>query len=294
MDERLQPQPYGSTISLYLADGQPAGIRIVQKDNWSGVGIDCSRADLPRARQRAEFASSGVYLLVGDQDEAAGLPMLYIGEADELGPRLANHASNKDFWSRLVVFTSKDGMINKAHARHLESRLFQIGSAAKRCHFENKVPPGLPQLSDQDRDLPERFLLEMLIVLPVIGISAFELPSGEARNRHSGLFLKGKGARGEGSETSQGFKVFAGSVARPEEVESIHGWTHDLRSDLIENGVLEPTSEGLTFTQDYVFRSPSASAAVLLGRSANGREEWRTADGRTLKQVQDEQLEASE
>ena len=286
------PQPIGSTISLYLAEGQPAGIRLVQKDNWSGIGIDCSRADLPKARKRDEFARSGVYLLVGDQDEARGLPTLYIGEADELGPRLSSHATSKDFWSRLVIFTSKDGMINKAHARHLESRLFQIGSEAKRCHFENKVPPGLPQLSDQDRDLAERFLVEMLVVLPVIGISAFELPTGEQASSVPDFFLKGKGAQGKGTETSQGFKVFASSIARLDEVDSIHGWTHDLRADLIENGVLKPDSEGLVFTQDYVFRSPCASAAVLLGRSANGREEWRGADGKTLKQVQDEALES--
>jgi len=288
----VQAQPIGSTISLYLAEGQPAGIRIVQKDNWSGIGIDCSRADLPMARLRDEFGRSGVYLLVGDQDEAGGLPTLYVGEADELGPRLANHATNKDFWSRLVIFTSKDGMINKAHARHLESRLFQIGSEAKRCHFENKVPPGLPQLSDQDRDLAERFLGEMLIVLPVIGISAFELPTGDQAIDVPDFFLKGKASEAKGRETSQGFKVLAGSFARPEEVDSIHGWTHDLRADLVENGVLKQVPEGLVFTQDYVFRSPSASAAVLLGRSANGREEWRTADGKTLKQIQEEQLEA--
>jgi predicted GIY-YIG superfamily endonuclease len=288
----VQARAVGSTISLYLAEGRPAGVRVVQKDNWSGIGIDCSRADLAKARRREEFGRSGVYLLVGDQEEAGGLPTLYIGETDELGRRLANHAAKRDFWSRLVIFTSKDGMINRAHARHLESRLFQIGSEAKRCHLENKVSPGLPQLSDQDRDLAERFLGEMLVVLPVIGISAFELPIGDQAVDVPDLFLRGKGAQGKGSETSQGFKVFAGSVARLEEVDSIHGWTHDLRADLVENGVLEQGPEGLAFTQDYVFRSPSASAAVLLGRSANGREEWRTADGKTLKQVQEEQLEA--
>jgi len=286
-------RPIGSTISLYLTEGQPSGIRVVQKDNWSGIGIDCYRADLAQARKRDEFAKSGVYLLVGDQDEVGGLPTLYVGEADELGPRLASHSTSKDFWNRLVIFTSKDGMINKAHARHLESRLFQIGSEAKRCHLENKVLPGLPQLSDQDRDLAERFLGEMLVVLPVIGISAFELPKKEQATELPGLFLKAKSTQGEGKETSQGFKVFAGSVARSEEVDSIHGWTHELRSDLLENGVLEPTGDGLVFTQDYVFKSPSAAAAVLMGRSANGREEWRDADGKTLKQIQEDALESA-
>lgn len=121
--------------------------------------------------------------------------------------------------------------------------------------------------------MAERFLGEMLVVLPVIGISAFELPRQDRASDRPDLFLKGKGARGEGKETAQGFKVFSGSVARPDEVDSILGWIHELRVDLLSNGVLESSDQGLVFTQDYVFNSPSASAGVLMGRSANGREE---------------------
>lgn len=41
------------------------------------------------------------------------------------------------------------------------------------------------------------------------------------------------------------------------------------------------------FTQDYTFSAPSTTAAVVLGRSANGRVEWKAADGRTLKEIQE-------
>ena len=41
------------------------------------------------------------------------------------------------------------------------------------------------------------------------------------------------------------------------------------------------------FTQDYSFSGPSTAAAVVLGRSANGRVEWKAADGRTLKEIQE-------
>lgn len=43
---------------------------------------------------------------------------------------------------------------------------------------------------------------------------------------------------------------------------------------------------GYRFSQDYVFTSPSTAAAVVLGRSANGRIEWKDAQGRTLKELQ--------
>ena len=40
------------------------------------------------------------------------------------------------------------------------------------------------------------------------------------------------------------------------------------------------------FTQDYTFSSPSTAASVVLGRSANGRVDWKDAQGRELKVLQ--------
>ncbi len=284
------PTALGSTISLYLADGRPAGIRVVQKDNWNGVGIDCARTDFPRARKREEFGRSGVYVLVGSEQDAGGLPALYVGEADELGARLANHATNKDFWTRLIIFTSSDGSINRAHAKHLESRLYELGVLAKTSHLENKVPPGRPNLSDQDRDFAERFLAEMLVVLPTIGVTAFELPESPSPSNTSTYELKGKSTAARGRETSRGFEVLRGSRARLDEVPKIQPWIHGLRADLVASGVLEAGDGSLVLAQDYVFDSPSAAAAVMLGRSANGRELWRRPDGKSLKQIQEEML----
>lgn len=42
----------------------------------------------------------------------------------------------------------------------------------------------------------------------------------------------------------------------------------------------------ITVSRDYVFSSPSTAAAVVLGRSANGRIEWKDCKGRTLKELQ--------
>ncbi len=44
-------------------------------------------------------------------------------------------------------------------------------------------------------------------------------------------------------------------------------------------------------TQDYVFSAPSLAAAVLLGRTANGRVEWKTSSGKTLKELEDEEAD---
>jgi hypothetical protein len=291
MDLDSEPSPIGSTIHLYLTDGRPSGIRVVEKDNWSGVGVDLSRADLASAKSRREFQRCGIYLLVGEE-VPSGLPTIYIGEADELGGRIAAHASGKDFWTRLVLFTDKDGNINKAHAKHLEARLCAIGWSMKRCELKNIAPPRLPNLSDSDKDFAERFLQEMLIVLPVIGITSFQIGGAPRAPSPPLLTLDGPPAAAKGYETSEGFRVLEGSIAKATEVPSIHGRTRDLRASLIENGVLAEDHAGLMFTQDYVFDSPSEAAAVLLGRSVNGREQWVSATGRTLKELQEDATEA--
>ena len=61
----------------------------------------------------------------------------------------------------------------------------------------------------------------------------------------------------------------------------------DLRQELISNGVLTLQGGLYQFTQDYIFSAPSTAAAVVLGRSANGRVEWKAAVGHTLKEIQE-------
>jgi hypothetical protein len=42
--------------------------------------------------------------------------------------------------------------------------------------------------------------------------------------------------------------------------------------------------------QDYPFSSPSLAASIVLGMSANGRDQWKDTDGRTLKELQEQGL----
>jgi hypothetical protein len=104
------------------------------------------------------------------------------------------------------------------------------------------------------------------------------------------LSCKGKGVLASGYEASQGFVVKAGSQAVTETVPSMQQHVRgmfDLRQELIANGVLALADGLYRFTQDYSFSSPSTAAAVVLGRSANGRIEWKDAQGRTLKALQE-------
>ena len=182
------------------------------------------------------------------------------------------------------------GLLNKAHVQFLEARLIALARAAKRVPLENGNFPGEPTLSEADRADMEVFLAHMLGMLPVLGVHAFESAPAVAAKASPVLSCKGKGVLASGYEASQGFVVKVGSQAVAESVPSMAQHVRgmfDLRQELIANGVLALEGGLYLFTQDYAFSSPSTAAAVVLGRSANGRIEWKDAQGRTLKALQE-------
>ena len=276
-------KPY--SIKIFLPGGDPDGLRTIEKSNWSGAGIVIPRALMGEAKSRRELTRTGVYVLVGPPEES-GLPRVYVGEGDPIKPRLDQHSAKKDFWTSCIAFTSKDENMNKAHVQYIESSLITFATKAKRCVLDNGNAPALPSLSEADVADAEGFLAEMMLCFPVLGLSVFTSAAPIQKSAKL-LFISAKGIKAEGMETHDGFVVRAGSGAVKSEVPSCHAFLKELRAALISNGVLSPASDGYTFAQDYVFASPSTAAGVVQGRAANGRVDWKTRDGKTLKELQE-------
>ena len=78
----------------------------------------------------------------------------------------------------------------------------------------------------------------------------------------------------------------ARSRAMLQNVPSLSSGYVKLRAQLVDEAVLVRAGDSLEFARDYTFSSPSQAAAVVLGRTANGWQEWRDGDSRSLKQLQ--------
>jgi len=65
---KLQQRPF--SIKMFLPDGDPDGLRIVEKSNWTGVGIVFNRTNYKEVVGRSEFNKTGVYVLVGSSAES--------------------------------------------------------------------------------------------------------------------------------------------------------------------------------------------------------------------------------
>ena len=219
----------------------------------------------------------------------AEVPTIYIGEGDPVRPRLEQHHRDKDFWTTLVLFTSNAETLNKAHVQYLESRLIELARAAKRCALENGNVPQRPNLTEADQAEMESFLDDMLLVYPIVGVSAFEAAKIESPAIQR-LIIRAKGITATGYDTPAGFVVTRGSEAVVDWVPSAHKYALALRDSLIERGVLVKSNDRYVFSQDYTFDSPSAAAQVIQGRTANGRIDWKDEQGRTLKELQERSI----
>jgi hypothetical protein len=276
----------GFSVRVFLPDGDPAGVKVIEKSNWTGTGLVIPRALFADAKKRPELDRAGVYLLVGESDSGP-LPVVYVGEGDPVRPRLEDHGRKKDFWTHAVIFTSKDQGLNKAHVQRLESRLVELAAGAKRCVLDNGNVPQAPSLSEADTAEVEGFLDDIRLCLPTLGYSYFEQAVAAIAAAADVLTVKARGIEARGLETPQGFVVHAGSRAAKDEVGSLHAYLHEIRAELIRQGVFRDAGAEYELAQDYTFASPSTAASVMVGRNMNGREEWKTASGRTLKSIQE-------
>jgi len=277
---------WGFSVRIFIPTGDPEGLRVIEKSNWTGQGLMFPRALFPEVHQRPELQRTGVYVLWGP-GKSGQLPRVYVGEGDFVRDRLDQYYKQKDFWTHAIVFISKDENLNKAHAQYLEARLVALAKETNRAELENGNVPQPPSLSEADRADAEGFLADILLCLPILGVNVFEKPKADDSSESQKLFLRAKGVEAQGVYTTEGFIVKAGSRAAKKEAPSLPDHLKELRRALIENGALQDEGDYYHLTQDYAFNSPSMAAGVLLGSSANGRQVWKNKDGRTLKEIEE-------
>lgn len=282
----------GYSIRIFVPSGDPSGLRVLNRSNWTGIGLAFSRTGFKEVMQRPELERPGIYVLVGESEDSF-LPSVYIGEGDPIINRLKSHNSDKDkdFWTWGVAFTSSDNSLNKALIQHLESRMIEMAQKAKRCNLANGNLPKLPTLIEADLADMEHFLENMLGIFPLVGLSIFETTPHVNKDQKEGLFFIKKGRGGTNATAIQepeGFIVLKDSKAALTTTPKASPRIKTLRNDLISKGIMIEKEENYIFTQNYLFSSPSLAGAVVLGKTTNGRSKWKNKEGKSLNDLASE------
>lgn len=115
-------------------------------------------------------------------------------------------------------------------------------------------------------------------------------PLADAKERQRDLyFIKAaRGANAKAVVTNEGVVVIEGSGIATSTVPSMASAFINQRQKLIDQGVIKKTDGKLVFSKDFLFSSPSTAAAIVMGRNANGRIEWKDKKGKTLKEKEEE------
>ncbi len=276
-----------ATIKLFLPRGNAKSLRTAEISNWTGKAVAAPRTELDELLSREELEKAGVYILTGS-DPLTNAPRAYIGEAEVIRERLRQHRT-LEFWVTAIVFVRKDENLTKAHVRYLESRMFAEAVQVGRFKLDQNQAGG-SKLPESDREDMEVFLARIRQLLPVLGsdiLAPIARPAAKSQ-RDGVLHCRIKGAEARGQRTANGFVVFQGSTAvlqdRPS-AQQRHPFAVTMRKQLLTDGTLTEQNGFLKFSKDSEFTSPSTAAAVIHGGGANGLVEWKTKDGKTLKEL---------
>lgn len=298
----------GRSIRLFLVDGTPNGLLTAEIMNWTGHVLTGPRSKLAELVQRPECARTGVYFLIGPDPDDSLRTRVYIGESDDVAQRLKQHnrpeeQGGKDFWERVCLVTSKDQNLTKAHVKYLESKLIAIATSVGRCLLANGTAHDYDGLPESDQSDMAFFLEQIRTVLPALGFdflrelitpSSLVKAAAEQPVTQSPRFVldipKSKG-RAVAEEINGEFFVLKGSKTRSDWIGAETSYRALFKQLVAEGVLIAEDSEHLSFSVDYAFGSPSAAAAVVCGRQANGRTAWLVeGTGQTYAAWQDQQL----
>lgn len=297
--------PIGKSIRVYLADSTVAGIRYAELVNWTGQAVACPRNRLSELGSWPEAAKPGVYLLfearLGDSK-----PLAYIGESENVTERLTNHDRKKEFWNEVVIFSSKDENLTKAHVKFLESALAGLAKQADRYELENGNTPTESSLPRADRDAMAEFIENIRMVLGTLGYPILEplLKQSSVPHTHSqqtqgqvqvskdpiDLTFRVNDVTAFGAVTDEGFVLKKGSQVAKSNTDSAGVKVAKLKEQLLAEGRLAPQGDRLVLAEDLLVSSSSYAAAIVAGTSRSGPQSWVAADGRTLKAIEDAQI----
>lgn len=290
---------------MFLLDGSPDGRVACELFNWTGKAYKIPRHLLRASAEREDLYRAGVYFLFGRDEATNEIAIAYVGEAEEIYPRLQQH-QDREFWNEALVFVSKDENLNKAHIKFLEHTIHQAAVAAGRYRLENGNIPNRPAISEAEMSVMSEYFDSLRLLTGALGYKVFEplvAPKMQAAAERKGeqrpasltspaereFHISGaRGAEACAIMTAEGVVVREGSFAASDEVESTPDSTRRLRAKLVQERALVPQDSRYRFDRNVLFATPSSAASVVLGRSANGRIELVDETGRTLKWLEEE------
>jgi hypothetical protein len=273
------------TIQIYLPDGNAKGIKIATMTRRDIQATLIPRLLLDKATTISELQNVSLYFLFGEDEE--GEEKVYIGEAENGLVRLKDHNKNKDFWNYAILIVSNNikNQFNKTDVSFFENHSIEIAKTTKRYTLENSNSGRKGFIQDwRKADLLNDFEIISLL-LTTLGFPIFEqkIEADEVKNDEEIFYCEGRGVKGKGEMTEEGFVVLEGSTMALNPVPTFVQL--DRVISLEKERYIKREKDNFIFLKDCLFASPSGAAGIVLQRRSNGWEVWKNESGKTLNEI---------
>lgn len=289
----------GKSINLYLMDGVANGRIKCTLANWTGVAYKIPITELDKCREREDLKWSGVYFLFGKLDETEK-GVVYIGQAgvrkngEGILNRLYEHKRNreKDYWNEAVVFTTSNNSFGPTEISYLENRFCNLALEINRYLVKNGNDPSPGHITEEKESELEEFIENAKLIMGTLGHKVF-IPLDEKSSDDSNedavgdeqtLYITRKKSgefivKAFGRQTTEGFVVLKNSIISPK-------YSDKLAKSILDKRQKCKIDENNVLLEDVQFGSPSGASDFVTGQSTSGWREWKTADGKTLHDLE--------
>lgn len=284
----------GKSINIYLMDGDVNGRIKCTLANWTGLAFKIPRTSLNLCKDRDELKQTGVYFLFG-KDDQTDKNVVYVGQAgvrkngEGILNRLLEHNRNpkKDYWTEAIAITTSNDSLGPTEISYLEHRFWQIALEANRYDVKNGCDPTIGNPSEEKQSELEDFIDYAKIIIGTLGHKVF-VPlvssSDDLTNKDSQeLYCTRNGVKAVGVRTADGFVVKKGSTITDKLTNTCPEYSIKKREQYKEK-----IDANFMILEDILFNTPSGAASFVCGASTNGNVEWKTIDGITLKDLEEE------
>lgn len=302
------------TIQIFLPQGDPSGLRQAEITTRTVRVFEVPRAQVADFLEMPEASQVGLYFLFGSPDEET--PECYIGQSGNIGRRLGQHIKSKEFWERALIAVSLTNSWTDTHVGFMEWKSIAAATASGRYALlngnsaSNRHTP-LPLESDCQEYLETISVLLATLGKPVLQPltsgsipppyptpdherSGAPLPPEQPlqttaeREQDLRLELRQRNCNAKGVLSPEGLVVLAGSVGNAIDRPGIRPGIKRIRDRLLSQGIASLKDGFFVINRDHLFSSPSYAAGVLVGGAQNGRTAWKDAQGKTLKDLEEQ------
>lgn len=290
-------------FNLFLMDGEVTGRIKCTLSNWTGLAYKIPRSYLDKCKDRKDLKQSGVYFLFGkndnDEDE------VYIGQAgirkngEGVLFRVTEHLRDDFYFTGSIMLTTQNNSFGPTEISYLENKFTNMAIETDRYKVRNGNDPNQGNVTEEKESELEDFIYYSKMVLGVLGYKIF-VPIIESKDQidipikddEMILYLSRNSKKSNKTieatckRTNEGFVVLKGSMIEEIDSNAIPKTIKELRDSVREK---QEIVDG-KITKDYLFNSPSYASAFILGMHSNGRTDWKDENGKSLKELEEKDL----